>query len=165
MKIIIVNDRDEVIGSKERESLDYSRDIYRVSALWIINDKGESLLAKRALTKKNHPGKWGPAAAGTVEEGESYESNIIKEAEEELGLKNIKLEKSINAFINGKYKHFTRWFFLKLSIRLEDLKMNTDEVAEIKWFGMKEILELVEKGMTTTFSNELLKEVKRRIKK
>ena len=27
------------------------------------------------------PGKWGPAVAGTVEEGESYEENIIKEAE------------------------------------------------------------------------------------
>src|SRR3989338_2890412 len=110
MKIIIVNDRDEVIGSKERESLDYSRDIYRVSALWIINDKGESLLAKRALTKKNHPGKWGPAAAGTVEEGESYESNIIKEAREELGIEQASLLKSKKLKRDGKHHYFTQWF-------------------------------------------------------
>ncbi len=164
MKIIIVNDKDEIIGAKERESLDYVKDIYRVSALWLINNKGEYLLAKRALTKKHYPGKWGPAVAGTLEEGESYESNIIKEAEEELGLKNIKPEKSVKELVKGKYNHFTQLFFLRLGVKLSDLKADRDEVAEIRWFSMDEILDLVEKGMTITFSKELLKELKRRIK-
>ncbi|MFA6422790.1 MAG: NUDIX domain-containing protein, partial [Candidatus Buchananbacteria bacterium] len=84
-KIIIVNENDEAIGHKERNELDFS-DIYRVSGLWITNLKGEILLAQRAFTKNHDPGKWGPAAAGTVEEGEDYETNILKEAEEELGL-------------------------------------------------------------------------------
>ena len=88
MKIPVVNQQDEIIGYKEK-SLITTDDIYRVSALWITDTTGRILLAKRAFTKSRHPGLWGPAVAGTVEEGETYESNIIKEAEEEIGLKNI----------------------------------------------------------------------------
>ena len=50
-KIVIVNENDEIIGSKERGTLNQS-DIYRVSALWIQNSKGEILLAQRSFNKK-----------------------------------------------------------------------------------------------------------------
>jgi len=95
VKIIIVDENDNPIGLKERGTLDYDKDIYRVSALWITNSKGQILIARRALTKKQNPGKWGPGVAGTIDEGETYDSNIIKEAKEELGLQNIKPEKWI----------------------------------------------------------------------
>lgn len=142
MKIQIVNDKDEIIGFKERNKLNYDRDIYRVSALWIINSEGKILLAKRAFNKKHNPGKWGPAVAGTNDEEETYESNIIKEAEEELGLKNIKPQKSMKDFKNGKYKHFTQWFVLKIDKDIKDIKYDKDEVAEIGWFTKEEILNL-----------------------
>ena len=79
--ITIVNEEDEIIGHKDRTSLDHETDIYRVAALWLTNSTGEVLIAQRALSKESSPGKWGPAAAGTVEEGETYESNIVKEVE------------------------------------------------------------------------------------
>src|SRR3989338_1951374 len=110
MKIIIVNDEDEGVGVKDRETLDYSKDIYRVSALCIANSHGQSLLAKRAYTKKHNPGKWGPAAAGTVEEGESYESNITKEAREELGIEQASLLKKKKLKRDGKHHYLTQWF-------------------------------------------------------
>ena len=162
MKIAIVNNKDEVIGFKERGYLDNSRDIYRVSALWITNTRGEVLLAKRAFTKKQNPGKWGPAVAGTVEEGESYESNILKESGEEIGLKNIKPKKAIKEFVNGKHKHFTQWFFLKSDIKLNDLNVNTEEVAEVKWFEMEEVFKLIKNNLAVTLTNELLADMENR---
>lgn len=105
MKIPIVNESDEVIAYKERESIAVE-DIYRVSALWVKNSKGESLLAQRAFTKKHSPGKWEPAVAGTVEEGEDYDSNIIKEIEEELGLKDIKIFKAKKIRRTGLHNFF-----------------------------------------------------------
>lgn len=87
-KIVVVNENDEVVGAKKRGTI-ATDDIYRVSALWITNSNGDVLLAQRALTKKNDPGKWGPAVAGTVEEGETYLGNITKETEEEIGLKDV----------------------------------------------------------------------------
>ena len=53
-KIIIVNGEDKIIGYKKRGTLDLS-DIYRVSALWIQNSKGEILLAQRSFDKKTIP--------------------------------------------------------------------------------------------------------------
>lgn len=76
MKIQIVDDQDQFIGLKERNEVDYKSDIYRVSALWLTNSKGQTLLAKRAAVKDKDPGKWGPAVAGTIDEGETYDENI-----------------------------------------------------------------------------------------
>jgi isopentenyldiphosphate isomerase len=143
-KIIIVDKEDKVIGSKERGTLDYEKDIYRVAALWVTNSKNEVLLAKRALTKKHNPGKWGPAVAGTVDEGETYDLNIVKEAREELGLKDINPEKWIKNNTVGKqrYQHFTQWYRLKLDKSLDYFKLQEEEVKEIKWFNKDELKEL-----------------------
>ena len=40
------------------------------------------------------PEVWGPAVSGTNEEGETYDSNIIKEAQEEIGLTGYTLIRS-----------------------------------------------------------------------
>ena len=85
-RIVVVDEEDNVVGAELRSIVDEKGLRYRVSGLWLRNSRGEVLLARRALTKTHYPGRWGPAVAGTVEEGESYEQNIVKEAEEELGL-------------------------------------------------------------------------------
>jgi len=139
-KIVIVNEKDEIIGYKDRSSLKQS-DIYRVSALWITNSKKEHLLAKRAYTKSHHPGKWGPAVAGTVDEGETYLDNIIKEAEEELGLSGIIFKEGPKTKTTGEYNHFTQWYTLEIDKEISGFRIEKDEVAEIKWFSRKELLE------------------------
>ncbi len=138
-KIVIVNENDKIIGNKERGTLNQS-DIYRVSALWIQNSRGQILLAQRSFNKKNNPGQWGPAVAGTIDEGESYESNIIKEAEEEIGLKNYRFKKSFHHFHNGEHKHFTQWFFTLVDKEIDEFTIQEDEVEKIKWFTKEELL-------------------------
>ena len=138
MNITIVNDKDIVIGYKERRLLNKS-DIYRVSALWITNSKGQILLARRSVNKKHHPGKWGPAVAGTVEKGETYESNIIKETSEEIGITNFTPIKKLKLKNNGQYKHFTQWFAVKINKNINEFIIQKEEVEEIKWFTIKEL--------------------------
>jgi len=45
MKIQIVNEQDQLVGTKERSELDYSIHIFRTSALWLTNPSGKVLLA------------------------------------------------------------------------------------------------------------------------
>lgn len=139
-KIIIVDKNDKIVGLKERENL-INEDIYRVSALWIENSKGEILLARRALTKAHSPGKWGPAVAGTLEKGETYDSNILKEAEEEIGLKNVKFKKGSKSriLLAGRLRYFLQWYTVKIDRLLEEFKIQKNEVAEIRWFTKEEI--------------------------
>jgi isopentenyl-diphosphate delta-isomerase len=144
-KIIIVDEDDNVIGYKDREEVTLD-DIYRATALWLTNSKGEILLAKRAYTKTHSPGKWGPAVAGTIEEGETYESNIIKETDEELGIKNVTFEKGPKRLAHGTWTFFCQWFFLKLDRDIREFTIPENEVAEIKWFTREEAKEKIKKN-------------------
>jgi len=140
MKIPIVDENDEIIESIDRLEADKNTElIYRVSYLWITDTEGKILLARRALNKKHNPGKWGPAVAGTVEEGETYESNIIKETEEELGLKNIKPILGIKERRKGKHNYFAQEFLLILPVGFNDFEIQTEEVTKVKWFSEEEL--------------------------
>ena len=137
-KIIVVDENDKIIGHKNRGTLK-KEDIYRVSALWITNSRGEILLARRHHTKSHHPRKWGPAVTGTVDEGETYEENIIKEAEEELGLKNIKPSLGPKTKTDNEFHNFTQSYTLNIDKELNEFKIQEDEVEEIKWFSPDEL--------------------------
>ena len=139
---IIVNEQDEVIGYKYRSDMTYD-DIYRVSALWLTNSDGDILLAQRSFSKKNGPGLWGPAVAGTLDEGETYVENIIKETKEEIGL-----DVTAEQFIEGPKtsphsasdrKYFGQWYLLMLDQDADDFTLQEDEVAQVAWFTMAEL--------------------------
>lgn len=93
-KVIIVNEQDEIIWYKDRLTV-LESDIYRVSWIMIVNSKWEYLLAQRSFNKNNNPGQWSMSAAWTIEKWETYDENIIHEIEEEIWIKNLKIEKLI----------------------------------------------------------------------
>ncbi|MBN1645411.1 NUDIX domain-containing protein [Candidatus Woesearchaeota archaeon] len=147
-KIIITDEDDNQIGCRTRKDVDKEGLRYRVSSLWITNSKGEFLLAKRALTKKHDPGVWTTAVAGTVEEGESYEQNVVKEAEEELGITKTDFKKEIKLESVGKHKFFVQWFTAQIDKPASEFKIQEDEVAEVKWFTKEEFLQRCRKEPT-----------------
>lgn len=142
MRIPVVNESDEQIGVREREEL-LPEDIYRVSALWLLNQEGQVLLAQRALTKRHHPGLWGCSVAGTVEAEETYESNILKEAEEELGLSLTSADLRIGPKlrIEGQYRHFCQFYFAHITKKIPELKIEAHEVIAVRWMDMPGFIE------------------------
>jgi len=142
MKIQIVDENDNLIKCMERKESDKNPGlIYRVSYLWITDTDGKILLAQRSFNKNHNPGKWGPAVAGTIDEGETYESNIIKEAEEEIGLKDIKpiLGKKTREKTNWNY--FSQEFLLTLPSGFNNFRIQEDEVEQLRWFSKDELKE------------------------
>jgi isopentenyldiphosphate isomerase len=134
-EIIIVNDKDEIIGYKDRK-LVRDDEICRVTGLWLENDKGEILLAQRALDKRYGPGKWGPACSGTVEEGETYDENIYKEAREEIGLEGIKFKQGPKKLVQQSHFYFAKWYFAKVNKKIEEFKIDKKEVEAIRWISL-----------------------------
>ncbi len=159
--IPIVNEQDEIIGYKERENIEPS-DIYRTSGLMIYDGHGKVLLAQRAVTKSHDPGKWGPSVAGTVEKGEMYRDNIIKEAQEELGLVGIEPTEWIKqSRLEGQHKHIGQWFLLRLDSNTTTFQPDPREVQAVKWFTFNELTTAITanpenflKGIQTLISNE-----------
>lgn len=147
MKIPIVDENDNIIEFREREDRDFVV-INRASALWITNNNGEILLAKRALSKIRNPGKWGPAIVGTVEENESYEENIIKESEEELGLKITHPILGPKIRIKTKWNYFVQIFLFTLDENISYFKFNELEVSGVQWIKKEELLKELQDNPT-----------------
>ncbi len=137
MRIPVVNEQDEIIGYEDRDNAN-PKNITRVSALWVTDKNGNILLAQRAYVKKRNPGVWGPAVAGTVEEGETYESNITKESEEEIGLTNFTPRLGPKKRVSSGHEYFCQWFTAIVEHDYS-FKKQDNEVEEIKWFTRTEI--------------------------
>jgi len=139
-KIIIVDNNDNPIALKYRDEVDYQKDIYRCTGIWITNSKEEILIAQRKITKDINPGKWGPAVAGTIEEGETYESNAYKELKEEIGLTGVKLEVGQKQRSTSPRNYFGQWFTCKVDKPIKDFVIQEDEVAQIRWINKNELV-------------------------
>lgn len=138
--ITLVDRADRPIGQKLRRNVT-ANDIYRVATLWVTNSAGDILLAKRSLTKSHNPGLWGPAVAGTVEVGETYESNIYKEAEEEIGLTAQTFQPGPHLLVHsGARRYMGQWFTCVLDRELTSFRLQQSEVAEVRWVPRTELI-------------------------
>lgn len=135
MTVPIVDREDQIIGYKDRSDIDFSSDIFRTASLWITNSKGDVLLAQRKLDKKVDPGKWAEAVGGTVEGSDTYESTVIREAEEELGLRNLSIELGPKQFITTPCCYFVQWYKVVLDFDISDFKIQPEEVEQIAWLS------------------------------
>ena len=139
----LVDENDNLIGFKEREKIE-STDINRASGLWITNSQGQILLARRAAGKSNNPNRWGPAVTGTVSKEETYDSCIIREAEEELGIKDLSFLPVSKLKSFGFNPHFVQWYSCLIDYEIAEFQIQTEEVAEIKWFTKEEVIDILQ---------------------
>lgn len=140
-KIIIVDKEDRPIALKRYDKVDYE-DIYRVSALWLTDTKsGDCLITQRKWTKHHDPGKWMAAASGTVDEGETYTQNMVKEIEEEIGLTNLQLILGPKEFVDdGKHRFFVQWFLAGVDKDKVTVKIQEEEVEAYAWIDTAQLI-------------------------
>lgn len=135
--IYLVDGNDAIIGQSLSREVDSEKDIYRVSAVWVFNSLGQVLLAQRKFTKKKDPGLWGPSVAGTVEVGETYEENAVKETEEELGVKDAKLTLLRKVRVTEPYNYFSQIYKTVVDWDIDQFTLQEDEVEQIAWMTVE----------------------------
>lgn len=138
---VLVNDDDQIVGKKLVDEMSGS-DITRVAGLWIENSRNEVLLAKRPLDKRRDPNRWSPAVATMVGEQESYLAAIKEAAEAGLGLIGATFEEKIKVRVRGYNNFFCQLFYLKSDLAIDELKINTKDVAELVWKEKGELREM-----------------------
>ena len=89
--VVIVDERDEVIGGTPRSRMRRERLIHRTTYIFVFSSKGELLVQERTRSKDMYPGWYDLAAGGVLVVGETYEESAYREAEEELGLRGVVL--------------------------------------------------------------------------
>jgi 16S rRNA (adenine1518-N6/adenine1519-N6)-dimethyltransferase len=141
VRITIVDKNDNVIGSEERDTVREKGLIHRIVRIFVLDGEGKVLLHKRNEQLKDNPGKWDQSAGGHVDEGEDYLIAAKRETSEELGIK-------IDDFISlgkfyierpapgGTVRRFQTVYKCKWD---NPVKYDKSEIAEIKWFTIKEV--------------------------
>lgn len=117
-------------------------DYHIVVHVWIVNSKGELLIQRRQLDKKDWAGMWDCAAAGSAILGENSRDAAIRETKEEIGL-DIEL-KDLDPLFTIKFSSgFDDNWLVRQDVNLEDLVLQQEEVADLKWASMEDIREML----------------------
>ena len=112
--------------------------------IWIVNDNGEILVQKRAMTKKKSPGNWDMPSAGHIDAGESPIQGCVRETEEELGIKCKEKDFIfLKQFVNQRGWELVQVYLLKTNTKAEDMKLQTEEVECVKWLKYDEFVKLL----------------------
>ena len=117
-------------------------DWHRAAHVWIVASDGRVLVQRRSLRKENNPGLWDVSAAGHLSAGESAIEAAVRETGEEIGLVLSPNELNHLAAIpqscvlnDGTYfdNEIHEIFLVRRDVDLRSLKLDTEEVAEVKW--------------------------------
>lgn len=116
--------------------------------LWLVNEHDELLLARRADHIKFDPGLWGPSVTGKFNAGETAEQALLREADEELSLKPdtydpIYLFEVDFVHPDGDTRQFSVYMAKVTKTIANQLTIDLNEVAEIKWLSISEIKDLL----------------------
>ena len=87
-QVDIVNENNEVIGQADKSEAHQKGLLHRTVISEVINSTGEWLLVKQASDRQD-PGQYVSPVGGHMRAGESEISALLREAEEELGIKNF----------------------------------------------------------------------------
>jgi isopentenyldiphosphate isomerase len=117
----------------------------RSTNIFILDSHGQILCNQRSLTKERFPGAWSTHFGGHVAEGESFKINALKELEEEIGL-------AVNHFQvipwRTSRKNISRlWkrdFLTVFDGPLDGLKLQTEEIEQVRWFTPEQIISELE---------------------
>ena len=126
--------------------------------IFIINDDGKVLLQKRSANKRFSPNKWG-LCAGHVEANESLENAALREIKEEVGL-DITSKELISygereITISDSNSHITYFYYIRCNKKENEFAIQTEELSEVKWFNIDEIITMIKEGKTSFKENRI----------
>ena len=148
--LTIYNKSNQPIGTVDREDAIKKGLLVEGVQLWVINpDNNQVLMQRRSKNKKNNPGKIDVSVSGHVKTNETTIQAILREASEEIGLKDKQKLCSImqkfahnqidlrNHGMQGNY--VMTYFVAFLNNSLDTYSKNEDEVEELFFMDYEEL--------------------------
>lgn len=138
-------DNQEILGVAERDFVHKNNLWHREVAVWIINEKNELLIQRRSAKKKQGANKLS-ITAGHVAIKEDEAISAIREVKEEIGLSiNEKELIFIDVYKNDQEynKCFSYTYLARTNKKIEEMKIQEDEVSELKYVSVDELEERI----------------------
>jgi isopentenyldiphosphate isomerase/intracellular septation protein A len=142
-------DEDGKVKGKAPRSVCHSGPgmLHPVVHIHIIDAKDRVFLQKRSMNKQIQPGKWDTAVGGHVSSGETIEAALKREAAEELGLTDFKVQFLAKYVWESDVE--SELVFMFISRYQKTITINKEEIDEGKYWKIKKIKESLKKGVFT----------------
>ncbi len=127
---------------------------HRCVHIFITNGKGDVLLQKRSPEKETNPNKWTTSASGHLSAGDTSRLGACRELGEEIGILVPENELEYQFTVKdadeyecqGKHiidKEIVDVYLLERQVAPENLKLQEEEVSEVKWFSHEDFKKMV----------------------
>ncbi len=138
----IVDENNELTGEVMERKLVHDKGLWhRHVTSWIMNKNGEILLQKRSANKARNPNKWAKTG-GHVDSHEKVEDAIVREIKEEIGIDIPKEQAVVDSIYKSTdpiNKFFGYNFIFVIDAKIEDFKLQKEEVSEVKYVTIEEL--------------------------
>lgn len=144
----IVNHDGKIVGKAPRRAVHGNPQLlHPVVHIHVFNKNGQLFLQKRAKNKDVQPDKWDTSVGGHVSSGESIETALAREAEEELGIKNAQFQPLYRYVMKNNFESELVYTFR--TKHNGPFKINKDEISYGRFWKIKEIKNNIGKGIFT----------------
>ncbi|MEJ2584053.1 MAG: isopentenyl-diphosphate Delta-isomerase [Robiginitalea sp.] len=140
-QVILVTPEDQVIGTMPKLEAHEKAELHRAFSVFVLNDRGETMLQQRAAHKYHSPLLWTNTCCSHQRLGETNTEAGKRRLMEEMGFETDLRE--LFSFIykapfdNGLTEHELDHVLLGYYSGSPDI--NPEEVADWKWMGLDEI--------------------------
>lgn len=144
--VVLVDEKDNPIGLMEKMEAHRKALLHRAFSVFIINDKGEILLQRRALGKYHSAGLWTNTCCSHQRQGESSIEAGKRRLMEEMGME-VELKELFwfiykAPFDNGLTEHELDHVMIGYSN--QNPKINKQEVEQWRWDSLQNIKKDIE---------------------
>ena len=134
----IVNPEGKVLGQAPRSAVHGNPELlHPVVHIHVFNKNGQLFLQKRAKDKEVQPNKWDTSVGGHVNNGESIEAALSREALEELGIKGGQFQPLFRYVMKNEFESELVHTFR--TTNNGPFKINKDEISIGRFWKIKEI--------------------------
>nr|WP_325212182.1 NUDIX domain-containing protein [uncultured Oscillibacter sp.] len=122
----------------------------------VFDSRGRLLIQQRARSKTIFPELWDVSVGGGVDAGETSRQGAEREFREELGvsLDLSGLRPSVTVNFDGGFDDF---YILTRDLSLGELTLQREEVRDVRWASLEEILNMLARGTFIPYPESFLR--------
>ena len=150
--VVLLDDSGRATGTADKATV-HTADtpLHLAFSAYLFDERGRTLVTRRALDKRTFPGVWTNSVCGHPEPGESLPEAVRRRAERELGVRVGELrlvlpEFAYRAEMRGVVENETCPVYAGWLDAGESVSGAADEVAEVEWVLWPELVEAVAAG-------------------
>ncbi len=155
-RVILVNEKDEWQGTMEKMQAHKEGVLHRAFSVFVLNEKNEMLLQRRAMHKYHSPGLWSNTCCSHPMPGESTLAAAHRRLQEEMGFDcdlvaafEFRYSSPVgNGLIENEYDH------IYIGAYNDEITINAEEASEYEYMPLHVVEEKIKQqpnNFTTWF--------------